>query len=55
MRILLSGGQIHDSECALKLLEDLSIEGKNILGDKAYGQTRYVRSFQSIKQKLVSL
>ena len=31
LKILLSGGQIHDSEVAIKLFEDLNIEGKNIL------------------------
>lgn len=40
LKILLSGGQIHDSEFALKLLEDLNIEDKNILGDKAYATNK---------------
>ncbi len=46
LRVLLSGGQIHDSECALKLLEDLNIEDKSILGDKAY-TTNKIRTFIS--------
>ena len=41
LKILLSGGQIHDSEVAIKLFEDLNIEGKNILGDKAYGSKEF--------------
>ena len=41
LKILLSGGQIHDSEVAIKLFEDLNIEGKNILGDKAYASKEF--------------
>lgn len=36
LEILLSGGQFHDSEFAIKLLEKTNIDGKNILADKAY-------------------
>ena len=34
---LLSSGNDHDSKHAVSLLNQISIEGSNILGDKAYG------------------
>ena len=44
LKIFLSGGQVHDSECAVKLFEEVDIEGKTVLADKAYG-TNAIRVF----------
>ena len=33
--LLLTGGQIHDSECAVELLSKVNLNGKTVLGDKA--------------------
>ena len=41
LKIFLSGGQFHDGEFSIKLFENLNIEGKNILGDKAYGSKEF--------------
>ena len=46
LKIFLSGGQTHDSEYGIKLLEQMNIDGKNVLGDKAYG-SRKIRDFIS--------
>ena len=40
--LLLTGGQVHDSECATSLLSNL--EGKTVLGDKAFCSAR-IRNF----------
>ena len=37
LAFLLSSGSDHDSKHAVPLLSQISIEGSNILGDKAYG------------------
>ena len=34
--LLLTGGQVHDSEYARELLSKVSLEGKTVLGDKAF-------------------
>ena len=34
--LLLTGGQVHDSECARELLSKVNLEGKTVLGDKAF-------------------
>lgn len=34
--LLLSGGHIHDSQCAIELLSQVNLEGKTVLADKAY-------------------
>ena len=34
--LLLSGGHIHDSQCAIELLRKVNLEGKIVLADKAY-------------------
>ena len=36
MNVVLTGGQIHDSEPALSLFADVDITGKKILADRAY-------------------
>ena len=41
LKIFLSGGQFHDGEFSIKLFENLNIDGKNILGDKAYGSKEF--------------
>ena len=41
LQIFLSGGQVGDNKVAIKLFGDLNIEGKNILGDKAYGSKKF--------------
>lgn len=50
--LLLSGGQIHDSECAIELLSKVNLDGKTVLGDKAFSSTQ-IRDF--IPDKVNSL
>ena len=38
--LLLTGGQIHDSECATELLSRVKLDGKTVLGDKAFCSSR---------------
>ena len=38
--LLLTGGQIHDSQCATSLLSKVKLEGKTVLGDKAFCSAR---------------
>ena len=45
MNVVLTGGQIHDSELALSLFADVDLSGKNVLADRAY-------SSQSIRDYL---
>ena len=42
--LLLTGGQIHDSECAIELLSKVNLNSKTILGDKAFCSAR-IREF----------
>ena len=44
--LLLTGGQIHDSECAIELLSKVKLEGKTVLGDKAFCSARIRRFIQ---------
>ena len=44
LRLLLTGGQIHDSECAVDLLSKVNLDGKTILGDKAFCSAQ-IRNF----------
>ena len=36
LNLILTGGQIHDSEEAVNLLKGINLKGKTILADKAY-------------------
>ena len=36
LNVILTGGQIHDSEPAISLLKGIQLKGKKILADKAY-------------------
>ncbi len=51
--LLLTGGQVHDSECATSLLNKVNLEGKTVLGDKAFCSARNVveRFFLRIKNR----
>jgi transposase len=40
----LTGGDVHDSECAMYLLSAVELDGKAVLADKAFG-AEYIRSF----------
>lgn len=42
--LILSGGDIHDSECAVELLRKVNLDGKTVLGDKAFCSAR-IRDF----------
>ena len=42
--LLLTAGNIHDSECATELLSKVNLKGKTILGDKAFCSAR-IREF----------
>lgn len=41
---MLSGGQVHDSQMAITLLETVNITGSHILADRAYGSEE-IRSY----------
>ncbi|MBR3499413.1 MAG: IS5 family transposase [Selenomonadaceae bacterium] len=36
LKVILTGGQIHDSEPAIELLKSVALKGKKILADKTY-------------------
>ncbi len=36
LKVILTGGQVHDSEPAIELLKGVTLKGKTILADKAY-------------------
>ena len=40
MNVVLTGGQIHDCQCATELLSKVKLEGKTVLGDKAFFSAR---------------
>ena len=44
----LTGGQVHDSECAVELLSKVKLENKTILGDKAFCSAR-IRDFIQVQ------
>ena len=44
LRVILTGGQVHDSKTAIDLLKGIKLAGKKILADKAYG-CEHFRSF----------
>ena len=50
--LLLTGGQIHDSECAVELLSKVNLDGKTVLGDKAFCSAQICDFVQSQKAKV---
>lgn len=44
INVILTGGEVHDSECAIDLLSEVEIEGKAVLADKAFS-AEFIRSF----------
>ena len=44
IKVILTGGDVHDSECAIDLLSEVKIEGKAVLADKAFS-AECIRSF----------
>ena len=44
LNVVLTGGQIHDSEAAVTLLKGIKLKGKTILADKAYS-SKQIRFF----------
>ena len=44
LNVILTGGQIHDSEPAIELLKSVALKGKKILADKAYSN-EHIRVF----------
>ena len=44
INVILTGGDVHDSECAIDLLSAVKLDGKSVLADKAFG-AEYIRSF----------
>ena len=50
--LLLTGGQIHDSECAVELLRKVNLEGKTVLGDKAFSSAQIRDFIQSQKAQV---
>lgn len=40
VKVMLTGGQVHDSECALDLFSNINIAGKTILADRAYSSEK---------------
>ena len=51
--LLLSRGQVHDSECDVELLSKVEIEGKIVLGDKAFCWLRFAILFKAEKLRFV--
>ena len=52
--LLLSGGHIHDSECAIELLSKVNLEGKTVLGDKAFSSS-HIRDFIQAQKATVCI
>lgn len=48
------GGQIHDSECAVELLSKVNLDGKTVLGDKAFCST-HIRDFIKSRKATVCI
>lgn len=44
MNVVLTGGQVHDSEKAIALFEGIKLADKKVLGDKAFGSEQ-IRSY----------
>ena len=44
LNVILTGGQVHDSEEAVNLLKGITLKGKTILADKAYS-SEHIRFF----------
>ena len=44
LKVILTGGQVHDSEAAIALLKGIKLKGKTILADKAYSNEQ-IRSY----------
>lgn len=44
INVILTGGNVHDSECVIDLLSAVEIEGKTVLADKVFA-SEYIRSF----------
>lgn len=40
LNVVLTGGQVHDSEKAVELFEGLTLKGKTVLGDKAFSSEK---------------
>ena len=49
----MSRGQVHDSECDVELLSKVEIEGKIVLGDKAFCWLRFAILFKAEKLRFV--
>ena len=52
LNVVLTGGQIHDSECAVELLSKVNLDGKTVLGDKAFCSAQICDFVQSQKAKV---
>ena len=52
--LLLTGGQINDSECAVELLSKVNLDGKTVLGDKAFCSAR-IRDFVQAQGGIVCI
>ena len=37
LKVILIGGEVHDSKCAVDLLSAVELEDKTVLADKAFG------------------
>ena len=48
------GGHIHDSECAIELLSKVNLEGKTVLGDKAFSSSQ-IRDFIQAQKATVCI
>ena len=42
INVILTGGEVYDSECAIDLLSAVEIEGKAVLADKAFSASNAV-------------
>ena len=53
LNVILTGGQIHDSEPALELFSGFKLGGKKILADKAYS-SEHIRSYLQEQARLLA-
>ena len=54
LNVILSGGQIHDSEPVVELFKGVELKGKKVLADKAYS-TEFIRSYLQGQGALVCI
>ena len=54
LKEILTGGEVHDSECAIALLSAVELEGKTVLADKAFRACLKTKNSGKIAKKISS-